>query len=142
MSQLSLDSLAETTKTELGILGRAEEPMPTGDKRTDINELGLELVELECALDIAQSDKKGFADTVAAAARSMDGELLFCLPASGLADGQQKIAAVRIPVAGSHRLVFVFLSEDGARLTVRVPTEETAGLASFSNAFIDLLERL
>ena len=76
-----------------------------------------------------------------AAVKSLGGELLFSLPASGLAEGQQKIAAVRLPCGDGQTLVFVFLSEDGTRTSVRLPDEETSRLADFSKAFIDLLEQ-
>ncbi len=103
---------------------------------------GLELIELELALDSVQSERGGFGEAVGAAVRSLGGEFLFSLPASGLAEGQQKIAVVRLPGDAQETLVFVFLSEDGTRTTVRLPDEETAGLANFSRAFIGLLEKL
>lgn len=102
---------------------------------------GLELVELELALDSMQAEQLGFSEAVGSAVQSLGGEVLFSLPASGLAEGQQKIAAVRLPADTEAMLLFVFLSEDGTRTTVRLPDEETSRLADFSEAFIDLLEK-
>ncbi len=101
---------------------------------------GLELVELELALDSVQAEQSGFTEAIGAAVKSLGGEFLFSLPASGLADGQQKIAAVRLPSDDGKVLLFVLLSEDGRHVTVRAPDEETARLADFSQAFIGLLE--
>lgn len=102
---------------------------------------GLELIELELALDSMQAEQAGFSEAVGTAVRSLGGEFLFSLPASGLAEGQQKIAVVRLPSGDGQTLVFVFLSEDGTRTAVRLPDEETSRLADFSKAFIDLLEK-
>lgn len=103
--------------------------------------LGLELVELELTLDAFEAERNGFAETVRAAAKAMKGELLFDLPASGLAEGCQKIAAVRLPSAAGRSLCFVLLSEDGSSITVRAPDPKLEGLARFAEAFVDLLQR-
>lgn len=103
--------------------------------------LGLELLELELTLDAFEADRNGFAETVRAAAKAMNGEFLFDLPASGLADTCQKIAAVRLPSGSGRALAFVLLSEDGSAITVRAPDETLEGLARFADAFVDLLQR-
>lgn len=104
--------------------------------------IGLQLVELELALDSLEPGRNGFAEAIGAAMRALGGDFLFALPAAGLADGFQKIAVVRLPGDGAAALAFVLLSEDGTSISVREPDKETMGLAKFSSAFIDLLERL
>jgi hypothetical protein len=105
--------------------------------------LALAVVELELALDTAQANRNGFSEAVRDATRSIGGDFLFALPAAGLAQDCQKVAAVRLPASGDapSGLAFVLLSEDGTRLSVRTPDERTSGLARFAGAFIEVLER-
>jgi len=105
--------------------------------------LALAIVELELALDAAEADRAGFSEAVREATRSVGGEFLFSLPAAGLTGDIQKIAAVRLPAAtgAPDALAFVMLSEDGTRMTVRPPDEETMRLARFADSFVDVLER-
>ncbi|HET7413327.1 MAG TPA: hypothetical protein VFJ18_11785 [Pararhizobium sp.] len=112
-----------------------------GDAAADDSAIGLQLVELELALDSLQAERNGFSEAIGAAMRSLGGDFLFSLPAAGLADGFQKIAVVRLPGGDAPALAFVLLSEDGTRISVRQPDDDTMRLTKFSNAFVDLLER-
>lgn len=102
----------------------------------------LEVVELELSLDPFDVAQKGFAETVSTAVKALGGDYLFTLPATGLAAGYQKIAAVRLPGGDGRRLAFVLLDENGTRMEVRMPDDETSALARFSTAFVELLQRL
>lgn len=103
----------------------------------------LEAVELELAIDTGDIRILGFDAAVRDAMRSLDGEFLFDLPASGLATGFQRIAVVRVR-SGSRETVIllVMLADDGDTIKVCEPDEETAGLSDFARAFINVLERL
>ena len=102
----------------------------------------LDLLELEMALDSAQPAANGFADSVRQAARSLGGSYLFDLPASGIIEGKQKIAALSMPIGAGGTIVFVMLSEDGATVSVDMVSEETADLARFAEAFLALHQHL
>ncbi len=104
--------------------------------------LALEAVKLELALDVSDIRTLGFAESVRAGARRIDGEYLFDLPASGLAAGYQRIAVVRASAADQHTLLFVLLEDDGETLSVAEPNADLAGLAAFAEAFVELLQRL
>jgi|GEM_PF-577400 hypothetical protein len=103
----------------------------------------LEAVELELAIDPGDIRVRGFDASVREAMRTIDGEFLFDLPASGLANGYQRIAVVRVKSGGGDGvLLLVMLGEDGDTIKVCEPDEETAGLSAFARAFINVLERL
>ena len=103
----------------------------------------LEAVELELAIDADDIRVLGFDAAVRDAMRSLDGEFLFDLPASGLATGFQRIAVVRVRSGGRETaILLVMLADDGDTIKVCEPDEETAGLSDFARAFINVLERL
>lgn len=102
----------------------------------------LEFMELELALDGFADGQSGFAEAVKSSVQAMDGEFLFDLPASGISDDCQRIAAIRVPHGDELTLAFVHLSLDGQTLDVREPDADTADLASFATAFVEVLERL
>lgn len=103
----------------------------------------LEAVELELALDAGDIRVHGFDTAVRDAMRTLEGEFLFDLPASGLANGFQRIAVVRVKGGTKEGiLLLVMLADDGDTIKVCEPDEETAGLSDFARAFINVLERL
>ncbi|WP_440983496.1 hypothetical protein [Shinella sumterensis] len=106
--------------------------------------LPLELLELELSLDGFSGDADAFADAVRTAASQLDGDFLFELPASGLADDCQRIAALRVPKGenGALEVVFALLDADASSIRVENPDEKTAGLKRFADAFIGVLERI
>ncbi|MDX3925492.1 MAG: hypothetical protein QHC90_06745 [Shinella sp.] len=106
--------------------------------------LPLELIELELSLDGFAAEKDGFAEAVRDAAGKVGGDFLFELPASGLAENCQKIAALRIPdIEGKDlKIVFALLDETGSAIRVEDPSEKTEGLRRFADAFVDVLEHI
>lgn len=106
--------------------------------------LALELVELELSLDGFATEQDGFSEAVRRAAKALGGEFLFDLPASGLAEDCQRIAALRIPDANgnSMKIVFALLDDSGTGIRVEDPSEETTGLKNFAHSFVGVLERM
>lgn len=102
------------------------------------------LLELELSLDRFSGDKDDFADFVRTVAKDVGGEFLFALPASGLVDDCLTIAALRL--GGNQEkaltILFVCLDQDGSTIRVEQPGERTAGLTSFAEAFVGVLERI
>ncbi|HVK92425.1 MAG TPA: hypothetical protein VM468_13650 [Mycoplana sp.] len=106
--------------------------------------LPLELIELELSLDGFATEQDGFSEAIHRAAEALGGEFLFDLPASGLAEDCQRIAALRIPEANGNglKIVFAFLDDSGTGIRVEDPGEATAGLKNFANSFVGVLERM
>lgn len=98
----------------------------------------LDLVEFEMALDSAHSSGAGFLASVGKAAEALGGTLLFDLPASSLIADCQKIAAVQPSGEDGADIVFAVLSEDGCTIRVELPSQATAGLARFAQAYLAL----
>lgn len=112
---------------------------PAGDPA-----LPLELLELELSLDGFAGGAQAFAAAVRAAADHLGGDFLFELPASGLAQDCQRIAALRVPKGkdGGLEVVFALLDAEGAAIRVENPDEKTEDLKRFAEAFIGVLERI
>ena len=105
--------------------------------------LSLEAVELAMALDDTTLGRAGFVATVQTAARDLDAEYLFELPASGLALDCQRIAMLRMKAQGRDDIyLLVKLGEDGRTITVAEPDEDSKGLTDFARAFVNVLTRL
>lgn len=106
--------------------------------------LPLELLELELSLDGFSGDGASFAEAVRAAAGRFGGDLLFELPASGLAEDCLRIAALRVPKGadGALEIVFALLDAEGATIRVENPDERTKDLKRFADAFVDVLVRI
>ncbi|MDL2401031.1 hypothetical protein [Rhizobium mayense] len=105
--------------------------------------LPLELLELELSLEGFSGGEPAFCEAVRDAARAAHGEFLFDLPATGLIADCRRIAVLRIPEDGEAvRVIFAALDEDGAEIRLLQPDEETEPLLRFTDAFVDLLQRL
>ena len=106
--------------------------------------LPMALLELELSLDRFSGNKDEFAGFTRTVAHDIGGELLFVLPASGLVDDCLTIAAVRHGQAGDKTpiILFICLAQDGSTIRVEQPSERTAGLKSFAEAFVGVLERI
>jgi len=103
----------------------------------------LELLELELSLDGFSGGEAGFCEAVRTAAKAVGGELLFDLPATGLISEYRRLAVLWVPEGGENmRIIFAALDQDGAEIRVLEPSEETEHLLSFTDAFVDLLQRL
>jgi hypothetical protein len=112
---------------------------PTGEPS-----LPLELLELELSLDGFAGGAEAFATAVRASADRLGGDFLFELPASGLAEDCQRIAALRVPKGedGALKVVFALLDAEGAAIRVENPDERIADLKRFAEAFVDVLQRI
>lgn len=124
-------------------------PTPTAADTTNTAKSGeaalpLELLELELSLDGFSGDADAFAAAVREAAGQLDGDFLFELPASGLAEDCQRIAALRVPTGedGALEVVFALLDADASAIRVENPDEKTADLKRFADAFVDVLQRI
>jgi hypothetical protein len=102
----------------------------------------LDLVELDLALDLSDISDRGFCDAVGDAARTIGGEFLFDVPASGLVEDAQRIAIVCLSRDNGGRFGLVLLSADGDRVRTAEADEATRGLVQFAKAFVAVLEKL
>lgn len=102
----------------------------------------LDLVELDLALDLNDIAKHGFCEAVRAAAKTVKGEFLFDLPASGLVENAQRIAIVCLSRDNGGRFGLILLSADGDQARTIEPDETTADLVQFAKAFVAVLEKL
>ncbi len=117
--------------------------LPAPPKPSASAPLSLEAVELALAFDDTTLGRAGFVATVQTAARDLDAEYLFELPASGLALDCQRIAMLRMKAQGRDDIyLLVKLAEDGRSISVAEPDEETKGLTDFARAFVNVLTRL
>jgi hypothetical protein len=119
-----------------------QRPASIGPARTAQSPMPLELMELEFALDLNDIAERGFSDAVRAAAKTIDAEFLFDLPASGLVDNAQRIAIVCLSRNDGGRFGLVLLAPDGDRASTLEPGPETADLVQFARAFVAVLEKL
>lgn len=102
----------------------------------------LDLVEFEMALDSARAAGDGFLASVQKATETLGGTFLFDLPASGLIEDCQKIAAVQPSAEDGSDIVLALLSEDGCTIRVEQPSDTTADLARFARAYLALQSSL
>ena len=115
--------------------GTAQLPQQTSRKRS--------IEEIETALGETTPDRAGFVATVQSAARELDAEYLFELPASGLALDCERIAMLRMKADDREDIfLLVKLGADGETITVAEPDEDTKGLPDFARAFVNVLTRL
>jgi hypothetical protein len=102
------------------------------------------LLELELSLDRFSGNKDDFASFIRTVADDIGGEFLFALPASGLIEDCLTIAALRHGETEDKApmILVVCLGQDGSTIRVEQPSEHTAGLRSFAEAFVGVLERI
>ncbi len=113
-------------------------PAPAGEPL-----LTLEAVEIELSLDGFKGGTEHFDAAVREAARAVNGDFLFSLPASGLAEDCLAISALHVPDgADGMKLMFACLSEDASAIRIEEPNDGTADLARFAGAFVDVLQRM
>ncbi|WOS63618.1 hypothetical protein [Sinorhizobium fredii] len=127
---------ASETRSEIAVPA----PPPSGG---DVA-LPMALLELELSLDRFSGNGDDFSAFVRTVADDIGGELLFDLPASGLVDYCKTIAALRHGQTDGQTptILFVCLDADGSTVRVEQPSERTAGLVSFAEAFVGVLERI
>ncbi|MCA1366602.1 hypothetical protein I6F15_04180 [Bradyrhizobium sp. BRP14] len=105
--------------------------------------LPMALLELELSLDRFSGSKDDFAGFIRTVADDIGGEFLFALPASGLIEDCLTIAALRHGETDDKTpmILIVCLDQDGSTIRVEQPSERIAGLRSFAEAFVGVLER-
>ena len=104
----------------------------------------VEFIEFGLGLEMLLETHPVFTDAVKAAILPLDGEFLFELPASDKPDGKGRVAAVRLPYAGSRerRLAFAVLADDGLETSIHTPDDQPAHLRSFAQSFVDVLSKI
>jgi hypothetical protein len=107
-------------------------------------QMPVEFIELGLGLELLLETHPVFADAVRAAILPLDGEFLFELPHGDEPGGKGRIAALRLPYAGSKepRLVFAILGDDGLETRVEAADGQPAHLKSFAQSFVDVLEKI
>ena len=143
-------NLMENRSVTLRGLEVFDELARTGSLHDTARRLGLsppaasqQLKNLETALGESTPGRAGFVATVQSAARELDAEYLFELPASGLALNCERIAMLRMKADDREDIfLLVKLGTDGETITVAEPDEDTKGLTDFARAFVNVLTRL
>jgi hypothetical protein len=104
----------------------------------------VEFIELGLSLELLLDSHPSFAEAVKAAIEPLDGELLFDLPYSESPDSLGRVAAVRLPYAGSAepRLAFIFLSDDAAETRIEPAEGQVEHLRNFANSFVEVIEKI
>src|SRR5215217_5799137 len=110
-SQPGFQRGASSGQPQISIQGRAAATDPG---------FTMELLELELSVDGFSTGREGFSAHVAAAASAIGGTLLFELPASGLIENCERIAALRIPREGSNEAATVFACLEAGGATIRM----------------------
>ncbi len=111
-----------------------------GDMKAMQDAMTLEAVELELALGTIDVLTEGFDAALAKAAKQVDGEVLFNMPAIDTSVAQ-RIGAIAI--SGQHdQVLFVTLHRDGTTLSVAPPTGDNALLESLGHTYAAVMKRL
>jgi hypothetical protein len=100
----------------------------------------LETVELMLALESQDVMQSGFEDSVQAAAASLDGEMLFQVPAPPEMPFQ-RAALIMLPSAKGSVVVLATLNEQGNSIELREETEDTSHLFRLGEAYMDVATR-
>ena len=99
---------------------------------------------LEKLIEAFSGPSESFEDYIRDAATALGGGFLFGLPASGLIDDCQRIAAIQIAEKGQSELktLFVLLDKSGESLRLRKEDGRLKELESFASAFVDVLQHI
>lgn len=100
----------------------------------------LEAVELMLALDSQDVLQTGFEESVQSAAASVDGELLFHVPAPASLPFQ-RAALVMLPTEAGSTVVLATLDDAGSAIDLQPETPETAHLFRLGEAYLDVVTR-
>ena len=120
-------------------------PMPATVAMPDVDpSMTMELLELELSLENLTTEPTDFTARVRKAAADVEGAYLFELPASGLIEGCDRIAVLRIPLSGgaATTTVFACLENDGVTVRIVMPDETMTDLKNFAEAFVDVFRRI
>ncbi len=105
-----------------------------------VDKAELETVELMLALESQDVMQSGFEDSVQAAVASLDGEMLFQVPATPQMPFQ-RAALIMLPSGNSSVVVLATLNESGNAIELREETEDTAHLFRLGEAYLDVATR-
>ena len=100
----------------------------------------LETVELMLALESQDVMQTGFEESVQAAAASVDGELLFHVPAPSSLPFQ-RAALVMLPTEAGSTVVLATLDDSGSAIDLKTETAENAHLFRLGEAYLEVATR-
>lgn len=105
------------------------------------DEVSLEAVELELALQLQDVVANGFAETVQGAVETAGYRFLFQMPAVGC-DDTQCIAAISAGEGDSRRILLVYLDGDGLSVRVEPTGSNDNAYAEIAQSFAEVMEEL
>jgi hypothetical protein len=114
--------------------------VPSGHLAQTGDLVELEAVELMLALESQDVLQSGFEESVLSAAASVDGELLFHVPAPSSASFQ-RAALVSLPTDAGSIVVLAALDEAGSAIELQPETPETAHLFRLGEAYLEVATR-
>lgn len=100
------------------------------------------VLELELALMAFNPARQTFLGAVCEAARVVNGTCLFELPAKGLMDNCERVAAVHLSTSDGAMTVFACLEADGETIRLERAGERHGKLTRFARSFLSLLQTL
>lgn len=100
------------------------------------------ILELELALMAFNPARQTFLAAVCEAARVVNGTCLFELPAQGLMDNCERVAAVHLSTSDGPLTVFACLETDGESIRLERAGERHGKLTRFARSFLSLLQTL
>jgi|SRR5690606_32844990 hypothetical protein len=106
-----------------------------------VEDLALEAVELELALQLQDVVADGFADSVQEAVETAGYRYLFQMPAVDGA-GTEQIAAICTGRGESRRILLVHLDADGRTVRVSPADDDETAYAEIADSFAQVLEEL
>jgi hypothetical protein len=117
--------------------GELSAPMPPS---SESGAAELETVELMLALEAQDVRLSGFEECVRAAVRSVNGELLFHLPAPASLPFQ-RVALVMLATENGPAIVLATLDETGSAIDIQPETGETEHLFRLGEAYLNVATR-
>jgi hypothetical protein len=103
----------------------------------------IEAMEAELAGGIQDHlDEAGFDEAVAIATESVGARTLFSLPAAGLVEKAERIAAVWLGNETDEAIVFVVLDEDGSAVRIERGDGAMEDMSKLVHSYVDVLGQL
>ncbi|WP_188825980.1 hypothetical protein [Brucella endophytica] len=118
-------------------------PIPSLLRETpkDENQTTLEAVEVEFALGAQDVLSDGFDSALAKAAKLVNGEVLFNMPALDTSEAQ-RIGAIAIPGTPHDQIIFVTLLNDGMTLSLSPLKGGNALFESLGRNYADVMKKV
>jgi hypothetical protein len=114
--------------------GELRAPMPQSEN------VELEAVELMLALEAQDVAQSGFEESVQLAAASVNGEMLFQVPAPSSLPFQ-RAALIMLPTDSGNSVVLAVLDEAGSAIELVGDSPETAHLYRLGEAYLEVATR-